>query len=742
MARTADIIVTFPHRTVQEFLGAVFLVKMLDAGLNIESLLSNTDKAPIYLVNPLFLHFCLFLVYSDQNDFKFLKKETVRLALARFAAKHIDTKLNMLNVEETFPAFDISYAHDRKDELRLQFFKDVLANCARMKILVLDSWDHLDWFLTSLQPVLHNISSIFIPRVLDMHIGHENHIMVTLRKGHKDLIRTVMTHCNCISDASMNVKIDLGKKSTVDLTSFLQMNFKALRIIGSDDSQIKIDRVPSCPNLAALFIERFTVRHKVLKALSDAICRNSLPSVKDISFVECKGLKNKLKLLFNTQWGALESLNLHGCLIRIDDLKAIVGMSPVEVSSEGKNVPMLPHLVSLTLSIAELCPQDRREGADVLFQSNFWKQLTVLQLDTKISEREDYVGDDYLLFEHVLNEGKIPHLRTIGINRAWEDNPVVLSNLPLEDLSVENVMLHACLASIEKFVKLSKRLANLNINTIAIRQGTGMGDQLSTLLDYQFLSLTCLVLSNCRLTNVDLKSLTTASLRDRLPALSHLDISENYMNLKNFFHRGCKWEKLKSLDVKGMKGSRNFGKVRLDRLISLEEITFSCYESWHKEICWSKLHKLCIHDCKNNDKVLNDIALAIEQRFQSLKTVCISGKTNEIVNFDAVCKLAKHNVDCHLCSPISQPFTRARCACQSTYPFTEITGVSQTQSSMRRNLIVWLNRGRKWRSKIWKMFKKLLIYVAVLSVITVIYHQYINARNIRDLDKTVPWTNR
>ena len=335
--------------------------------------------------------------------------------------------------------------------------------------------------------------------------------MVTLRKVSDSLFRSVMAHCNDIAGATVNVKIEAGKKYTVDLAIFLQENFKTLRIIGSNDSLIKIGFVPSCPSLTTLSIEKFTVRQNTLKALSDAVCHHYLPCIEDISFIECKGLKNKMKLLFQTEWKSLKSLNLYGCLIRVDDLKAIVRMVSPQAGPGEATVPLLPNLASLTLSIADLCPNQRTESVEEIFESNVWKQLTVLKLDTKVSESKDYKGDDYLMFEHALNKGKLCNLSTIGINRAIKDNPIELDDLPLEDLS-EAVMLHACLANNTKFAQLSERLANMNPRTIHISYGTGMRNQLSTLLHYHRMSLSSLVLSNCNLTNVDLHSLADACL--------------------------------------------------------------------------------------------------------------------------------------------------------------------------------------------------------------------------------------
>ena len=76
---TADIFVTFPHRSIQEFLGAFYFVWSLNQGDLLESLL-DADKKPIFMTNPLFLQFCLWFC-GEQNYFHFQNKEEVHRCL-------------------------------------------------------------------------------------------------------------------------------------------------------------------------------------------------------------------------------------------------------------------------------------------------------------------------------------------------------------------------------------------------------------------------------------------------------------------------------------------------------------------------------------------------------------------------------------------------------------------------------------------------------------------------------------
>ena len=45
---TADMLVAFPHRNIQEFLGALYFIWMLDKGEEIQSLLGDNCDDPIF----------------------------------------------------------------------------------------------------------------------------------------------------------------------------------------------------------------------------------------------------------------------------------------------------------------------------------------------------------------------------------------------------------------------------------------------------------------------------------------------------------------------------------------------------------------------------------------------------------------------------------------------------------------------------------------------------------------------
>ena len=113
---------------------------MLNAGESIESLLGSDCKEPIFMVNPLFLHFCLWFLYSDQKYFIFNNREKVCESLAQYCRKRcglLDTVLQdtvLHDYLKSYLAIDIETAVMKNDRLSLKFFKDVLKRVHSLEV--------------------------------------------------------------------------------------------------------------------------------------------------------------------------------------------------------------------------------------------------------------------------------------------------------------------------------------------------------------------------------------------------------------------------------------------------------------------------------------------------------------------------------------------------------------------------------------------------------------------------------
>ena len=98
---TADIFVTFPHRSIQEFLGALYFVWLLDQGYSLKSILGPVDddavipNRTILTENPLFLKFCLWFC-TDQEYLVFIHKDYVYRCLTKRCLRCINSHLLVL----------------------------------------------------------------------------------------------------------------------------------------------------------------------------------------------------------------------------------------------------------------------------------------------------------------------------------------------------------------------------------------------------------------------------------------------------------------------------------------------------------------------------------------------------------------------------------------------------------------------------------------------------------------------
>ena len=130
---TADIFVTFPHRTILEFLGSFRFVWRLSNGENVEGIL-GIHKEPVFLWNPLFLQFCLWFLETSDECSTFLRKEEVHQKLAYYTAQLVDEEiLDLRKVADRYPALA-----KRKDKAVMKYFGSVIAQCRKTKHFILD----------------------------------------------------------------------------------------------------------------------------------------------------------------------------------------------------------------------------------------------------------------------------------------------------------------------------------------------------------------------------------------------------------------------------------------------------------------------------------------------------------------------------------------------------------------------------------------------------------------------------
>ena len=93
------------------------------------------------------------------------------------------------------------------------------------------------------------------------------------------------------------------------------------------------DELPSCPHLTHLSMEspQLHIEDSVFEALSKAVQEGTIPNLSHLSFADGGNkLRNKIPLLFQTQWLKLTHLDLTVCALNNSDIQIVFGATNPE----------------------------------------------------------------------------------------------------------------------------------------------------------------------------------------------------------------------------------------------------------------------------------------------------------------------------------------------------------------------------------------------------------------------------
>ena len=159
---TADIYVTFPHRSILEFLGAWYFVISLCE----EQPVDDLDGALLeYITNTLFFQFCLWFLDESNVMFPFPERSVALEQLGKKIANWIDDETLHLDyaLKTKYSAFSFSMA--KKNEQVLKVLQNIGTNLSKIKNLHLKELRFpLGALLKALQP------SVFVD-LRSIHLG-------------------------------------------------------------------------------------------------------------------------------------------------------------------------------------------------------------------------------------------------------------------------------------------------------------------------------------------------------------------------------------------------------------------------------------------------------------------------------------------------------------------------------------------------------------------------------------------
>ena len=166
----ADILVTFSHRTLQDFLGSYHFVLKLSEGESLDSLLGSECKVPRFMLDSLFLHFCLWLCFTDQKYISLPNRELAFGVLRSYVLERLDViQFESEVISRLFPACDIGHALKMNDALRMNFLRNILVELHKVKVVMLRQRDPIDCIL---EPMTDNLKHMSIVAIVAKFFEH------------------------------------------------------------------------------------------------------------------------------------------------------------------------------------------------------------------------------------------------------------------------------------------------------------------------------------------------------------------------------------------------------------------------------------------------------------------------------------------------------------------------------------------------------------------------------------------
>ena len=543
---TADIFVTFPHRTMQEFLGSFYFIAMIDENIP-GFLIANT----IFLTNHWFFHFCLYFVGSSQSYFNFHHREIYEKLKYALKEKLDLIQFDCREIGTLFPG--LAYVK-HLDEMELQFDPDIVGD---LLPICNNITDYIMYEMISITPLSHlkNLRLIVYVDRMEPVIGPRSFLKgclsadefsVVINHPYTERVGDLLNYCRSMPHEKKIALYILQKSKTADLCDFLKGNIRKVHISGDSSLSQYLaakENINVCPFLIQLSLENMSLDSNVAVVLSRAVKDGSLPLLYDLNVNNCgTALKGKLPILFESQWPALTHLNLKGCYLDETDLHTLV------LCVVDPEHGMIPRLTSLALDFGNPSRHEERHK----FNSTACSMFQFPFMNIKTLHLHNICND---IYKHVLvglNGGNLPQLVKLCISLDKHLNFSSRDSYPIQVPALTDLRLHRLAFSPELLTVVSKGATSSQLHKLDISHSSGITGNLSVLLCDSFPSLNSLILSNCGLNSQDLCSLAQASVESRLPQLIDLDISVNkdlVGQLNCLFEKHCNWGTLANLNI-------------------------------------------------------------------------------------------------------------------------------------------------------------------------------------------------
>ena len=546
---TADILISFPHRSLHEFLGAFYFVLALNAETDMQNF---NNAANEFMTNPLFHQFCLWLL--DCRQLSEICPSWNRQHVYELLASHVVAQINhaKIDLKDTmgrFPAFEVALKD--QNQKALVMLGKVLGKCDKVRHLGIGFEHPVGLILSSLGSLFKSLRSIHIPQMNsnlarvpiaptdrkeiwagvreldDRHINPDNDLNVIVR-GQGDIstmsaLATVYKACEQWKRSPF-VYINLPDQGKFELSEFLNETTKGLDLF--DCWRVECHREIQCyPLLTHLSLNRLYFKD-IIKGLSKALQNSKFPQLSHLSLAHCTiGTRGNLSSLFQSKCATLKHLNLFSFELEEKDLHFLHSVMT------GTDNSVLPNLSSLVLDVRKLT---QRSSLSILFQ-NPWKKLAEIRFEANLSSYIPPTGHHTLSeFISIVNESKLPNLTVLYLEELAGD----LDTLDERKIPrLNSLTLHSIRTPLSTLVtSLVKKLPTWKLEKLDISHNNDVSGNLNVLVSNTLPSLRSLIVTDCGLNRDDLRSLSVANEEGRLPALTYLDISGDERDVTSIYN--------------------------------------------------------------------------------------------------------------------------------------------------------------------------------------------------------------
>ena len=339
-------IVSFVHSFFQYFFAFLYFV----LGSTKTGTRRDTEFMNAFLIRPNFCNFCLQLLRDETKTYELLTMTTAYTRIKLFLVEKINhTYLHLNQVFKCYPSMDIT--SNRDCGLVADFGQTVLSMCKKIRHVVINH--SLDFPLQYLQPIWPQLFSVqllnekYTPTIYFPSCS-ANLVLITDTK----MIREVKNLVDTFKGIGRQLHLYYaGQVDSLNISEFPLQYLEELYI--NPPKRCKVNfllQTNITTYLKRLSLCNVEIDDSVYFAFTNATTERQLCNLSDLSLASST-VTGKLNRLFKPKltWPSLVQLDLDGCYLKPDDVKAL------EIASLGGLLPCLRSL-SIDCRVIDIFP--------------------------------------------------------------------------------------------------------------------------------------------------------------------------------------------------------------------------------------------------------------------------------------------------------------------------------------------------------------------------------------------------